>query len=84
MKNYRENKERAVVWAHTFIEQHKPAFLSPDELSFYLAKKKDDLADSLLLVVYYIDTYSNPSVTASPLHAVDQEPTGGSAGRDGL
>lgn len=84
MKNYRENKERAVSWAHTFIEQHKPAFFAPEELGFHLAKKKDDLADSLLLVVYYIDTYSNPTVTASPLHAVDEEPTGGAHGDERL
>ena len=27
--------------------------------SFTGAKKQDDLADSLLLVMYYLDTYSN-------------------------
>ena len=59
-KNYRMNKQKAVEWAKEFVTRNSQAFV--DGLvsrSFASAKKQDDLADSLLLVMYYLDTYSN-------------------------
>ena len=35
------------------------AFAPTVDEAFAMKHKKDDLADSLLLVVYYLDTYSN-------------------------
>ena len=59
-KNYRMNKQKAVDWAKEFIARNPQAF--NDGLvsrAFSGVKKQDDLADSLLLVMYYLDTYSN-------------------------
>ena len=59
-RNYRMNKQKAVEWAKEFVTRNSQAFV--DGLvsrSFASAKKQDDLADSLLLVMYYLDTYSN-------------------------
>ena len=65
MRNYRLNKQAAVEFvqhhmdnetdfATTFrLHDHKPAWLRES--------KKDDLADSMLLAMYYCDTYSNNS-----------------------
>lgn len=60
MKNYRLNKQRAIEWVHVFTESNPTAF-APELVrrSFRSLKKQDDLADSLLLVLYYLDTYSN-------------------------
>ena len=58
MRNYRANKAKAIEWADDFIENNPQAFARGVEKAF-VAKKKDDLADSLLLVMYYLDTYSN-------------------------
>ena len=47
-------------WAKEFIARNPQAF--NDGLvarAFSGVKKQDDLADSLLLVMYYLDTYSN-------------------------
>lgn len=57
-RNYRTNKVVAVEWVTEFTESNSAAF-EPAALSKFKAKKKDDLADSLLLVLYYLDTYSN-------------------------
>ena len=58
-RNYRENKQKAVEFAQDFVE-HNAIVLAPEALSSWrLAKKKDDLADSLITVLYYLDTYSN-------------------------
>ena len=59
-KNYRMNKQKAVEWAVEFVARNPQAFA--ENLltrSFEVAKKQDDLADALLLVMYYLDTYSN-------------------------
>lgn len=60
MKNYRLNKQRAIEWVNEFTDANPCVFA--DELvkrSFKVLKKQDDLADSLLLILYYLDTYSN-------------------------
>ena len=57
---YRANKAAAVDWATTFV-QNNPCAFGPNGCISWDAKgtKKDDLADSLLLLLYYLDTYSN-------------------------
>lgn len=59
MKNYRLNKQRAVEWAEKFVASNAQAFVHGVTVPFEEKRKKDDLADSLLLVTYYLDTYSN-------------------------
>lgn len=66
-KNYRANKQKAVQWAKQFVLQNPQAF--QDGLvvhTFNGSKKQDDLADSLLLIMYYLDTYSNQLTTGIP------------------
>ena len=58
-KNYRTNKQKAVVWAQQFVLNNPMAFQGDTASVFKMYKKQDDLADSLLLLLYYIDTYSN-------------------------
>ena len=63
-KNYRANKQKAVQWAQHFLKANETAFDSTCLNSFANKSKQDDLADSLLLVLYYLDTYSNQNYTA--------------------
>jgi len=64
-KNYRANKQRAVDWAKLFVLHNTDVF--QDGLKqFRDAEKQDDLADALILLLYYLDTYSN-QLTASIL-----------------
>ena len=58
-KNYKANKQKAVEWARDFISASPSAFANNAQSVFLGAKKSDDLADSLLLLMYYLDTYSN-------------------------
>ncbi len=58
-KNYRMNKQRAVEWAEVFVDNNPNAFSSGVTTAFTHKQKKDDLADALLLITYYLDTYSN-------------------------
>jgi hypothetical protein len=58
-KNYRTNKQKAVQWATAFAKANAHAFVPHARDAFYNSKKQDDLADSLLMVMYYLDTYSN-------------------------
>ena len=57
-KNYRANKQKAVEWAHQFIQNNVGAFVNGVQERFGVGKQ-DDLADSLLLLMFYLDTYSN-------------------------
>ena len=57
-RNYRANKVKAVEWAIDFLANNPNAFARGVDKAF-VSRKKDDLADSLLLVMYYLDTYSN-------------------------
>lgn len=60
MKNYRLNKEKAIEWAAWFVRANPGAFAAGVVGDFNeRTKKKDDLADALLLTTYYLDTYSN-------------------------
>ena len=58
-KSYKANKQRAVEWAQEFISSSPQVFTNGTEAAFRNSKKLDDLADSLLLLMYYLDTYSN-------------------------
>lgn len=57
-KNYRMNKQRAVQWVDAFVKNNPSAF-APGVAENFNVRKRDDLADALLLVTYYLDTYSN-------------------------
>lgn len=58
--NYRANKQKAVVWSKRFVTANVHAFDDPDLCgAFHVQVKQDDYADSLLLLMYYLDTYSN-------------------------
>ena len=58
-KNYRLNKQKAVQWAENFVQNNKSVFDVAALANFDIKTKRDDLADALLLVAYYLDTYSN-------------------------
>lgn len=58
-RNYRMNKAKAVEWAKEFVNAN-PHVFAPTVLDLFVRSgKQDDLADALLLVMYYLDTYSN-------------------------
>ena len=57
-RNYRLNKAKAVEWADDFVRNNGPLF-APPVADAFTRGKRDDLADALLLVMYYLDTYSN-------------------------
>lgn len=58
-RNYRANKQKAVEWATQFVASN-PTVFEPALLERYRSGgKQDDLADALLLVMFYLDTYSN-------------------------
>ena len=58
-KNYKANKQKAVEWAKDFVHSSPSAFANGTDKVFLGSGKLDDLADSLLLLMYYLDTYSN-------------------------
>ena len=61
-RNYRMNKARAVEWADLFVHNNSERAFEPHALTaFSTQSKRDDLADSLLLIAYFLDTYSNQS-----------------------
>tara|TARA_B110000046_G_scaffold183095_1_gene218451 strand:- start:2399 stop:2944 length:546 start_codon:yes stop_codon:yes gene_type:complete len=57
-KNYRHNKDKAVSWVKQFLHFNRSAFTENTIQAFEGAPKKDDLADALIMVLYYLDTYS--------------------------
>ena len=58
-KSYKGNKDKAVEWATEFALANPHAFATGVTNEFSLSKKKDDMADALIMVLYYLDTYSN-------------------------
>lgn len=58
-KNYRGNKAKAVEWTHAFLNENSHVFADQVKEVFVDHSKRDDLADSLLLLMFYLDTYSN-------------------------
>jgi len=66
-KNYAGNKRKAVEWAMQFVANNPTAFKSHSLVDkFIAAKKQDDYSDALLLLMYYLDTYSNQLTTTLP------------------
>ena len=57
-KDYRDNKAKAVEWARAYVQDHADLFAPHATERFASGKKQDDLADALLLLIYYIDTFS--------------------------
>jgi hypothetical protein len=59
--NYKANKEAAVEWVVDFISSNGLTSFGVNGTAAFTMKgaKQDDLADSLLLLLYYLDTYSN-------------------------
>ena len=68
-KNYKLNKQRAIEWADAFVSNNPNAFFGDVAEKFKGVKKRDDLADSLLLITYYLDTYSNQLSSVDALFA---------------
>lgn len=70
-KNYRMNKQRAILWADMFVANNPNAFANGVMERFSTASdKRDDLADALLLVTYYLDTYSNQLSSVEDLFSI--------------
>jgi len=72
-KNYRGNKQKAVVFANAFASKNPSAFDGEQLRRYTASKKQDDLADSLIMVLYYLDTYSNQLTTGLPAFFVEDE-----------
>jgi hypothetical protein len=58
-RNYKTNKLVAVQWVESFLQTNTS--VAPPEK--FHGSKRDDLADSLLMLLYYLDTYSNHLTT---------------------
>lgn len=58
MRNYRQNKNKAIEWATDFIAKNPQVFDPTPTEVFRTSVKRDDYADSLLLAMYYLDTFS--------------------------
>tara|TARA_B100000795_G_scaffold261632_1_gene238605 strand:- start:4302 stop:4685 length:384 start_codon:yes stop_codon:yes gene_type:complete len=57
MGQYEANKKAACAWAQQYLSE-QPQFFSPDCVqAFHKETKQDDMADALLLVRYFLDTY---------------------------
>jgi hypothetical protein len=62
--NYRLNKQAAVQWMQEFV-QSVPGLFEPGLVEAAItSRKQDDLADALLMVVYYADTYCSAPAMA--------------------
>ena len=72
--NYKANKAKAVEWVKEFVKGNPCAFQEKMDYGsvagrFTSCGKQDDLADALLLVLYYLDTYSNHTSSVPLVHA---------------
>jgi len=65
-KNYRTNKLKAVAFVNDFIRKNAKAIETQQLQRYGASKKQDDLADSLIMILYYLDTYSNQLTTNLP------------------
>jgi hypothetical protein len=57
-RNYKQNKARAIEWVQHFVTANPTAFAG-ETIKAFQGNKRDDLADALLMTLYYLDTYSN-------------------------
>ena len=58
-RNYKQNKAKAVEFARAFTASNPALFATDVAERLLQGGKQDDLADALILVLYYLDTYSN-------------------------
>tara|TARA_B110000977_G_scaffold176609_1_gene232483 strand:- start:127 stop:639 length:513 start_codon:yes stop_codon:yes gene_type:complete len=61
MRNYKQNKKKAVEWLDCHWNTVLSKFVSNQSeiLPLWVAEsKKDDLADSMIMMLYYLNTYS--------------------------
>lgn len=62
-RNYRQNKAKAVEWADKYVAANCNVFadgvLNAYQNASQSSDKKDDFADALIMLLYYLDTYSN-------------------------
>lgn len=65
-KNYRTNKLKAIAFVNDFIRKNAKAIETQQLQQYSASKKQDDLADSLIMILYYLDTYSNQLTTNLP------------------
>jgi hypothetical protein len=57
--SYRNNKKRAVSWATNFVNNNATVFDEGALTQFKTPSKQDDMADALVMLMYYLDSYSN-------------------------
>lgn len=62
MRNYRLNKQKAIQFVTDYMARHPGAFSPTCTETFRTSNKKDDYADSLLLCLFFLDTYSISAV----------------------
>ena len=65
MRNYKQNKRRAVEWVNCHWDTFMPKFVNNLDTWLPIWKKElkqDDLADSMLMTLYYLNTYSKMSL----------------------
>ena len=55
--HYAENKRRAVDWARNYISEREDLADSVITKEFRTCSKSDDIADAMLMVVYYLRTF---------------------------
>ena len=67
-KTYKGNKKSAVLWARKFVNNNANVVSAHCVERFHKLQKQDDMADSLLLLMFYLDTYSNQMATNTELH----------------
>lgn len=59
-KDYRLNKAAACEWCEQFMRTNGASVACAEVVdSYFSEKKRDDLSDAVLLLMYYLDTYSN-------------------------
>ena len=62
-RDYKKNKKRAVEWLglhwNSHMIQSSMANFNDYALAWSREPKKDDLADSMLMMLYFINTYSD-------------------------
>lgn len=52
--NYQKNKKAVIEWAQKYVDDYPQMFLAHIKFD---GKKRDDMADSLLMIDYFLSTY---------------------------
>ena len=58
-RNYRANKAKAIEWVNEFMHANPAVFAEGIVEKYARGSKQDDLADAVIMVMYYLETYSN-------------------------